>query len=60
MGGRIVAEVFLGLIFGDANSVLNIDPNFVPMKPGFALKDFVGYALGLYRFTKYRWLQGSF
>jgi len=47
VGGRIVAEVFLGLIFGDANSVLNIDPNFVPMKPGFALKDFVGYALGL-------------
>jgi hypothetical protein len=47
VGGRIVAEVFLGLIFGDANSVLNLDPNFMPMKPGFALKDFVSYALGL-------------
>jgi hypothetical protein len=46
VGGRIVAEVFLGLMFGDANSVLNINPNFAPMKPGFALKDFVSYALG--------------
>jgi hypothetical protein len=46
VGGRIVAEVFLGLMFGDANSVLNINPNFAPMKPGFALKDFVNYALG--------------
>jgi len=46
VGGRIVAEVFLGLMFGDANSMLNIDPNFMPMKPGFALKDLVSYALG--------------
>jgi hypothetical protein len=46
VGGRIVAEVFLGLMFGDANSILNINPNFKPMKPGFALKDLVSYALG--------------
>ncbi len=46
VGGRIVAEVFLGLMFGDANSILNIDPNFKPMKSGFALKDLVSYALG--------------
>lgn len=46
VGGRIVAEVFLGLMFGDSNSLLNNYPLFTPMKAGFALKDFVKYALG--------------
>src|ERR1700676_1108015 len=30
VGGRIVAEVFLGLMFGDKNSFLNLDPNCHP------------------------------
>lgn len=47
VGGRIVAEVFLGLMFGDSNSFLNLDPDWQPLSgPGFALKDFVKYALG--------------
>ena len=48
VGGRIVAEVFLGLMFGDSNSFLNLDPDWQPAAgPDYALKDFVGYALGL-------------
>jgi len=47
VGGRIVAEVFLGLIFGDNHSVLRLEPTFCPKNnPNFALKDFVSYALG--------------
>ena len=47
VGGRIVAEVFLGLMFGDNNSLLNLEPNWQPPNnPNFALKDFVNYALG--------------
>ena len=58
VGGRIVAEVFLGLIFGDSNSMLNQDslwepdksdpPTWQPTKdnPKYQLKDFVRYALG--------------
>jgi hypothetical protein len=49
VGGRIVAEVFLGLMFGDHSSLLNLEPNWQPTigaRPGFALKDFVAYALG--------------
>ena len=48
VGGRIVGEVFLGLLFGDQHSYLNLDPDWVPPKFGasFALKDFVNYALG--------------
>jgi hypothetical protein len=30
VGGRIVAEVFVGLMKGDGHSYLNQDPNFVP------------------------------
>lgn len=46
VGGRIVAEVFLGLMFGDRHSMLNLDPNFVPETgPDYKLKDFVQYAL---------------
>jgi hypothetical protein len=47
VGGRIVAEVFLGLMFGDGKSMLSAHPNWHP-KTGkdFALKDIVTYALG--------------
>jgi hypothetical protein len=47
VGGRIVAEVFLGLMFGDSNSLLRLSPDWQPKQgPEFALKDFVNYALG--------------
>jgi hypothetical protein len=47
VGGRIVAEVFLGLLFGDSNSLLSLQPNWVPEGgPNYALKDLVKYALG--------------
>ena len=47
VGGRIVAEVFLGLIFGDNHSLLNLEPTWQPKdNPNFTLKDFVSYALG--------------
>ena len=43
VGGRIVAEVFLGLMFGDNHSFLNQDPNWQPPQgPGYALKDSSG------------------
>jgi hypothetical protein len=46
VGGRIVAEVFLGLMFGDGNSLLSLDPTWQPKTgPAFALKDLVKYAL---------------
>jgi hypothetical protein len=38
VSGRILAEVFLGLMFGDTDSLLT--------GPNFALKDFINYALG--------------
>jgi hypothetical protein len=44
----LLAEIFLGLMFGDANSLLNLDPDWVPgQRAQFALKDLVKYALGL-------------
>jgi Animal haem peroxidase len=47
VGGRIVAEVFLGLIFGDNHSLLSLEPTWQPKdNPNFSLKDFVNYALG--------------
>ena len=49
VGGRIVAEVFLGLLFGDNDSYLSQDPNWKPTITNgndFRLKDFVNYALG--------------
>jgi hypothetical protein len=50
VGGRIVAEVFLGVMFGDHHSLLSLDPNWQPLGAiggaKFALKDFVKYALG--------------
>jgi len=48
VGGRLVTEVFLGLAFGDRNSLMNQAPNWVPASgPQYALKDFVRYALGM-------------
>src|SRR5213593_302134 len=51
VGGRVVAEVFAGLMLGDSHSFWNQDPLWQPdqVKHGgvFELKDFVGYALGL-------------
>ena len=47
VGGRIVAETFLGMMFGDNASVLSLDPHWAPVTgAGFALKDLVAYALG--------------
>jgi hypothetical protein len=47
VGGRIVAEVFLGLLFADPSSYFNAEPTFQPqVGPGYALKDFVAFALG--------------
>jgi len=47
VGGRIVAEVFLGLMFGDNDSFLNLEPNWQPASgPNFDLPALVKYALG--------------
>ena len=51
VGGRIVAEVFLGMAFGDGLSYLSLDPLWAPRpgwvaKPDFALRDLVAYGLG--------------
>ena len=48
VGGRIVAEVFVGLMFNDKHSLLTLAPQWQPQKgAGYALEDFVQYALGL-------------
>ncbi|KAB8336781.1 hypothetical protein FH972_021090 [Carpinus fangiana] len=47
VGGRIVAEVLVGLIFGDQSSLLSKDPSWTPASGAdFKLKDIVAYALG--------------
>lgn len=47
VGGRIVAEVFLGLLFADSSSYLNMNPNWTPASgANYTLKDFVNFALG--------------
>ena len=50
VGGRIVAEVFLGMMFGDNDSFLVADPSWTPSIRSkgtkFALRDLVAYALG--------------
>jgi hypothetical protein len=47
VGGRIVAEVFLGLMFGDNSSLLNLEPDWTPPSgTDFRLKDLVKFALG--------------
>ncbi|WP_374685929.1 heme peroxidase family protein [Promineifilum sp.] len=40
VGGRIVAEVFIGLLQGDALSYLRQDPHWTPTLPGAALDEF--------------------
>lgn len=45
VGGRIVAEVFLGLMFGDPSSLLRADAAWQPPQRPYTLKDFVRYAL---------------
>jgi len=50
VGGRIVAEVFLGMLFGDNDSFLSAQPDWVPFIRNkgeqFALRDIVAYAIG--------------
>jgi hypothetical protein len=46
VGGRIVAEVFLGLLFADKGSYLSRDPGWKPAQgAGYRLKDLVAAAL---------------
>ncbi|MHB8285990.1 MAG: peroxidase family protein [Caulobacteraceae bacterium] len=46
VGGGIVTEVFLGLMFADPSSYLHSDPGWTPEQgPDFKLKDFVAMAL---------------
>jgi hypothetical protein len=46
VGGRIVAEVFLGLLFADSGSYLNEAPHWTPPAgAAFKLRDFVKMAL---------------
>lgn len=46
VGGRIVAEVFLGLLFADPSAYLHADPTWVPPEgAGYRLKDLVEFAL---------------
>jgi hypothetical protein len=49
VGGQIVAEVLLGLLQGDSNSFVNVDPDWRPTlgKAGkFTLSDLIRFALG--------------
>ena len=47
VGGRIVAEVFLGLMFADPASYLSTDPDWTPARRrDYGLKHFVAFALG--------------
>src|SRR5262249_7899212 len=47
VGGRIVAEVFLGLMFGDPHSMLSLNPDWTPPSGShFKLKDSILFALG--------------
>ncbi len=46
VGGGIVTEVFLGLLFADPSSYLNSDPTWTPAEgAGYRLKDLVATAL---------------
>lgn len=47
VGGRIVASVFLGLMFADSHSYLSEQPNWKPAGPQpYTLKDFVRHVTG--------------
>jgi len=47
--GRIVAEVFLGILAGDSQSYLQVDPGWTPAReglvPGGSLADLVKFAV---------------
>jgi hypothetical protein len=45
VGGGIVMEVFLGLMFEDPTSLLSSDHTWRPKNPNYGLKDLVKYAL---------------
>jgi hypothetical protein len=46
VGGRIVAEVFLQLLFSDPGSLLSVDPKWTPASGAdYRLRDFVSAAL---------------
>ena len=49
MCGRIVAEVFLGILTGDSQSYLQVDPGWTPARegliPGGKLADLVKFAI---------------
>ena len=51
VGGRIVAEAFLGMLFADNVSFLSADPEWIPTivsaNSDFTLRDMVAYALGV-------------
>jgi hypothetical protein len=48
VGGRIVAEVFIGLLQTDPSSYINVQPDWVPMRTGnpedFRMIDFLTFA----------------
>jgi hypothetical protein len=48
VGGRIVAEVLVGLVAGDPLSYLNVEPNWEPMlgdaRRRFAMPDLIRFA----------------
>lgn len=47
VGGRICAEVFLGLLFGNGHSYLNLKSGYVPDgNANYGLRDIVNYATG--------------
>ena len=47
VGGHIVAETFIGLMFADDRSLLSTDPHWIPKGgPHYGLRDFVLYAIG--------------
>jgi len=51
VGGRIVAEVLIGLLVGDPLSYINVEPRWRPELPGavagaFTLSDLVNFGLG--------------
>jgi hypothetical protein len=46
VGGRIIAEVFLGLMFADPGCYLNTNAHWTPaLGAGYALRDFVRFAM---------------
>jgi hypothetical protein len=48
VGGRIVAETFVGLLLGDSHSFLSQDPAWTPYKADFKMGDLIRMATGAY------------